>query len=294
MPLKHATETFLIFLLGVVIAFTGLLVATLPDFPLGMIPGVILLVVTILYPVSLLRLLRRNRADYTFRWLHWMPALMMFVWLILQGLMYFFQPTTIFLAIYTWGWTLPLVTLGFLMIALFCLRVIRRRVVRLVLLTLAFVPFVVAAVVSEQGFNWDHEVAQVLWEGEWWERMYEGISGSGIQVALQREDLASEKNLSVSSDPAEEAWRERLRAFERRRERIASRLDEEEGGTESAASSTASSSQAETGTGKELRQVATMPDALPSAGAGMGAFGLTMLLSYFGVLHVRARRRLTL
>ena len=301
MPLKHATETFLVFLLGVLIALTGLLVATLPPFPLGTLPGLVLLAVTLLYPLSLLSLLRRNRADYTFRWLHWVPAGMVLLWFALQGLVVLIPSLVVLLSMYTWGWTLPLVALGFLALAVFCLRVIRRRGLRVCLLAVAFIPFVAGAVMSEQKFHWDREVAALLWGQEWWLRVQHGITGSGaMQVAMEEGMASSDKNLEESADPDEEAWRERLRAFERRRERIAARLlhqgDDEEEMEEENVTSESSSDEAVlepayTGTGRELREVATLPDALPSAGAGVGAMGLTLFLSYCGLLHQRAKKR---
>ena len=81
MPLKHTTETFLVFLLGIVILIVGLLLPTLPDLPAGAVPWTILFVLTLLYPLSLFFLFRNRRADHALRLLHWFPAAMMLVWI---------------------------------------------------------------------------------------------------------------------------------------------------------------------------------------------------------------------
>src|SRR3989338_4009325 len=81
MPLKHFTETFLVVLLGAVIALTGLLAATLPPLPEGALPWGVLFVLSIIYPLLLLPLFQRRRADNSFRLLHWFPAMLLLVWL---------------------------------------------------------------------------------------------------------------------------------------------------------------------------------------------------------------------
>ena len=85
MPLKHFTETFLVVVLGAVIALTGLLTATLPNLPDGALPWAVLFILSVVYPLSLYSLFQRRRADNTFRNLHWFPAGMLLVWLMLQG-----------------------------------------------------------------------------------------------------------------------------------------------------------------------------------------------------------------
>jgi len=292
MPLKHTTETFFVFLLGVVIALTGILLATLPSLPDGVLPAGLLGLITIVYPLILSPMFRKNRADHLFRMLHWFPFMMVLIWFVIEMAAQYVSLARTVSDAYVWGWTLPLVALGFLSIFFFCLHVIRRRVPRIFLLLATFIPFVALAMVSESGANWDQELASILWDHEMWVMLNERMSGTGSRVEVAK--LDEEKNLEVSEDPAEEAWRERLRAFERRRERIAARLMGDEG--EEAVDDTEVSEVPEeediyTGTGEELREVATLPSSLPTSGAGVGFLGFTMIMGYCGLLHQRARRR---
>ncbi|MFA7681448.1 MAG: hypothetical protein WCX61_00280 [Candidatus Peribacteraceae bacterium] len=288
MPLKHATETFLLFLLGVVIVCTGFLITTLPGLPEGLLPWGVLFALSVLYPLSLVHIFRSNRADYPFRWLHWFPASMLLVWAVLE-----FLDTSSSLPMASvshwvfWGWGLPLVTLGFLLAVVFCLRVIRRWKLRIVLLLIAFIPFTVLAAFSQSGYHWDREVADILWAANWWSALDQRISGTGGKLPEVAYVSSDGKNLEESDDPGEEAWRARLRLFERRRERIAAGLTEDEETAEVPAEAV----DPQSGTGMEFRQVSSMPSHLPSAGAGVGALGLTMLMGYCGVLHQRARKR---
>ena len=103
MPLKHATETFLVFLLGAVILLTGLLLSTLPDLPAGAVPWTILFVLSILYPLALFALFRRRRADHAFRLLHWFPALMLLLWLGVEIVALEVPRAYSFIGWYTWG-----------------------------------------------------------------------------------------------------------------------------------------------------------------------------------------------
>jgi hypothetical protein len=303
MPLKHPTETFLVFLLAIAIALTGLLLSTLPSLPSGMLPWVALFAVTIIYPLGLTPLFRRNRADYPFRWLHWFPALMTLGWFVSQLISQsrgFDQATSV----YTWAWTLVPVALGILLIALFCLSVIRRRWPRLALLALVLVPFAAFAVVSHSGPRWDREIAAILWDAQWWEEIGKSLTGTGsrMQAALN----GTGKNLDVSKDPSEEAWRERLRVFERRRERISDRLERaSEKGTEIAADITMDEKDLqkssddkkemvkgmETGTGMEYREAETQPTRLPQSGMELGFMGMLMASLYAGTVHRRAAKR---
>ncbi|KKW38624.1 MAG: hypothetical protein UY85_C0027G0001 [Candidatus Peribacteria bacterium GW2011_GWB1_54_5] len=75
MPLKHTTETLLVFLLGTATVVTGIIIPSLTAPDMGIAPWAIVFVLAIAYPLALSGLFRRNRADYAFRLLHWMPAL---------------------------------------------------------------------------------------------------------------------------------------------------------------------------------------------------------------------------
>src|SRR3989344_1550546 len=106
MPLKHLTETVLIVVLGIITIVTGILTDTLPLLPNGIIPWAILLGATLLYPLVLYPLLRSNRADYFFRALHFAPAFMVLLWLLIQVVALRDPSFLIIHQGYTWGWTL--------------------------------------------------------------------------------------------------------------------------------------------------------------------------------------------
>jgi len=308
MPLKHATETFLVFLLGVAIALAGLFTSTLPDLPDGAFPWAILLALTILYPLLFTRLFRRNRADYAFRWLHWFPVLIVALWMVLQIGSSTYESLEKASQLYTWGWSLPVVGVGIVAVAIFCLNVIRRRVPRITLLLVIFVPFVAVAIMSQRQYHWEGELASVLWEGEWLVQLQNGISGTGagVEVAMkdsidEKEEIEPDKNLEKSEDEAEEAWRERLRAFERRRQMIALQVEGEPASAEATAGreeeepgpQETPSPDPKTGTGREFREAKTSPTSLPNAGGGIGFLSLTMMMAYCGVLHQRAKKRVS-
>ncbi len=297
MPLKHTTETLLVFILGLVVAIFGVLTASLPGLPSGGLPWGILLALAILYPLGLYPLFKKNRADYAFRWLHWFPAFILLLWLGIEVSAKVFDPAVKLQSLYQWGFTFGLVTLGFIGIAAFCLHVIRRRLPRLLLLLVVFVPFVVVAFAGERDRGWNKMIAGVLWEADFWTTVQNGISGTGSEIAMKDSEP---KNLSSSEDPAEEAWRERLRVFERRRQRLEERAQEQ---SFVAAEENEESKRAEdliarvedeepkTGTGREIREVETLPNTLPSSGFGVGVLGMTMFMGYCGVIHSRARKR---
>ncbi|MBU2213239.1 hypothetical protein KKC44_05380 [Patescibacteria group bacterium] len=287
MPLKHATETLLVFLLGVFLVIIGVLTATLPSLPEGALPWGVLIVIAVLYPLVLTQVFRRNRADYAFRWLHWFPAFILLLWLGLELIGIISPSAKVASSAFTWGWTLPFVALGFVGVIAFCLHVIRRRIPRILLLLAVFLPFVVLATINERGGQWEQKLAQVLWEAQWMHGLNGTMTGTGTEIAM--EDEREPKNLDESEDPAEEAWRERLRAFEERRQQIAIKMAEQE--QERGAQGPQETPAPSTGTGREFREAITSPTALPSSGAGAGFLGLTMLMGYCGVLHQRVRRR---
>ncbi|MDP7247562.1 MAG: hypothetical protein QF741_02980 [Candidatus Peribacteraceae bacterium] len=291
MPLKHATETVLVFVLGLVIAIFGVLAATLPPLPQGGLPWVVLLAIAVLYPLSLTHLFKKNRADYAFRWLHWFPVLILLLWLIIEIVAKVYEPARSVQAYYQWGWSFGLVAIGILGIMIFCLRVIRRRLPRTLLLLAVFVPFAVLAFAGEGQRNWNGVLASALWDASLWNDIQQGISGTGsVEVAFDDKEA---KNLSTSENPAEEAWRERLREFERRRQEIAQQANEEKPAEPVPAPEPAPEPEpaTKTGTGTEYREAKTEPVALPSSGAGVGLIAMTMISGYCGLVHRRAKRR---
>ena len=141
MPLKHHTETALLVLLGCIVALTGMALSVLPALPLGFSYWCVLFILALAYPLLLRRSFRVNRADYEFRLLHWLPALMVLMWLLFA----FLDSWSHLFSILRLGlfslWSLPLVFFSILLIILFCLSVLRRsrqRITALVVLLIAF------------------------------------------------------------------------------------------------------------------------------------------------------------
>ena len=276
MPLKHFTETFLVVVLGAVIALTGLLTATLPSLPDGALPWAVLFIVSIVYPLSLYSLFQRRRADNSFRNLHWFPAVILLVWLALQGVVVGSTVENESVVLYSWGWTLAPVLLGFVFLVLFCLKVIRRRTPRLIFLGLILIPFAAAAFLSEQEGHWETELATVLWSGDFWSVDETGFLASWIEST-------EEKNLEPSEDEQEEDWRERLRMQERREQRIAARVDTGDEDTPVEESSSSA--------GREYESVSSRPSELPNSGFGWNLIILTMIAAYCATLNESARKR---
>lgn len=288
MPLKHATETFFVFLLGVVILLTGLLLPTLPDLPAGAVPWTILFILSVLYPLSLFLLFRRRRADHAFRLLHWFPALLLLLWLGLEVAALQFPRALLVVSFYTWGWTLPAVTVSFILLLSYCLQVVRRRVPRVTLLLLAFIPFVGGALANERTVQWDQQLASVLWGGEWLTQL-EGKEIFGVRLAGR---LPTKQNLSASSDAGEEQWRDKLRqAEEQRKEAREKRLAAASSLSASSLVALVPSSTSSASSGTAFKDAKTLPAKLPSSGPEMAAFVLLMCAGYTAVLHDRARRR---
>ena len=103
MPLKHLTETVLVALLGAVVILTGIALSTLPFFPPGVLPWLLVFILTLAYPAAVYPLLKNNRADYEFRALHFLPALAALLWLFFATLMLRFPRFAVLLSILTFG-----------------------------------------------------------------------------------------------------------------------------------------------------------------------------------------------
>lgn len=294
MPLKHATETFLVLLLGVMILVTGLLLSTLPDLPLGILPWLLLFILSLIYPIALLPFLKSNRADYSFRWLHWTPAIMLLLWIILQFLSLTFYRILFLADLLTWSWALLGVTLAFVLLIAYCFQVVRRRNPRIGLLLLFYVLFAGMGIASSEAFSWGDELQAFLWERPVWDDLAKRhVTGSSSLLGWLVG--GPEGSLEPSEDVKEERWREQMRALERRRERIRERLKQREADILAGRSSSSilvdGSDRSETGTGKELSEVDTKPTKLPSSGGGFETLAMGMLALYTGTLHKRAARR---
>lgn len=308
MPLKHPTETVLVFLLGLVTILTGFVLTTLPDLPPGILPWFIVFVLTLAYPAALYPLLKNNRADYEFRLLHFAPAFMALLWLVLSVASLRFPAAAWFQHVYLFGWTLPLVTIAFLLLVLFCLNVIRRRVSRLVLLAILFVPYVALALTDEVKFHGSAQIASALWQGSWW-----NITGA----QQGSEPSASGKNLAFSSYPDEEQWRQKLRQFEEGRSSTSAVASSSSKSSSSSIRSSLSSSSSSFVSSSSSSSVSSSsivrssssstssllayaqasssskPPHLPSAGPEeISILAVSLGGLYMGVLHARAKRRM--
>jgi hypothetical protein len=201
MPLKHDTETVMVIVLALLIGLAGAVAAFLPPLTVSMWPWAVAFVIAIAYPLFLYPVLKERRADYEFRALHFMPALILLVWMALDLLATYRPQWQMLQSLYTWGWAIAIVAAAFVLLAIFCLRVIRQRLPRLGLLLAAFLLFVFLSQMSER-FDWDRQLAM-----QWWN----GSTGSGLVAG----------NLDSSTDPGEEQWRAQLRMMEKRRQELA-------------------------------------------------------------------------
>jgi hypothetical protein len=196
MPLKHFTETVLVLALAAAIVIAGVLTATLPPLPTGFVPSLFLLGIAFAYPFALAGMLKRNRADYSFRALHFAPAVIVGIWLLFQVLILVLPQLGSFIGFYTWGWTLPAVLVALVLLALFCLHVIRRQIPRLTGIAALFALFAIFAVAGESNIQWKGQIAATLW------RPFEAgtaLSRSGSQVAVMTQSSSSSSASTRSS-----------------------------------------------------------------------------------------------
>ncbi len=277
MPLKHLTETVLVVALALVTIITGVIVSTLPHIPGGFFPWTIIFVATVLSPALVYPILKNNRADYAFRALHFAPVTITIVWMFIEIAMLKQPRVDILHRIYTWGWSAPAVAFTFLLLAVFCLQVIRRRVPRIALLVLFFVPFIASAYASENYTHWNTQLAALLWQTK---EPVEIAQNSGSSMsAMLSQSSKGEKNLASSSVPEEEAWRQKLREVEQGKTHSVTA----QGPLQGIRAATNLS-------GEGTKIVAHKRTRLPKSGGEMEAMGLLAVAAFAGTLHRRARR----
>ncbi len=102
-----------------------------------------------LYPIVLMPTFRSNRADYEFRLFHWFPAGIFVLWMLFQVIDPYWEWFHILNLGFFSFWSLPVVALGLGLGAAFSIHVLRRRNVRVTLLTLLLVAFTVGAALAE-------------------------------------------------------------------------------------------------------------------------------------------------
>ncbi|TSC79407.1 MAG: hypothetical protein G01um101425_687 [Candidatus Peregrinibacteria bacterium Gr01-1014_25] len=286
MPLKHATETLLVVGLGIAIALCGILLAVLPPLGISVWPWALLFLFAVLYPAVLYPLLRRRRAEYAFRALHWFPAALCLLWLAAQLLTEVVPSVFRVTDTLTWGWSSPGVALGLLLLAWFSLAVVRQRARRLGVIALLALGF---AGVAVAGRAWHmQERAQFA-----------------LASLLSSAEIAADTvpNLAHSSDEREENWRMSMRRRMRREERLNDRGDV---AAHDSLSATVQAAQSQTSAliattkpsrrGNEAlsfgRRVVDAPPRLSHTGPeATGVLLLGLLAAYCGVLHVRVQRR---
>ena len=154
MPLKHVTETAYLVFLGLVICAAGFLASMLPALPEGLKYWVLCFSVFSVYPIFLMPTFRHNRADYEFRLLHWFPSIIFVLWIVFQII----DPFWVWFHILRLGffsiWSLPLVALGLGSGIAFSLHVLRRRTIRVTMLSIFLALFTVGAAMGEtKGWN---------------------------------------------------------------------------------------------------------------------------------------------
>ena len=154
MPLKHSQETAYLAFLALMICLFGFAISLLPHVPQGLSYGMTLFAISVVYPIFLLRTFKANRADYEFRLLHWFPAGMCALWILLQ----YTAPLAHWIYVLQLGffflWSLPLVALGLSFIGLFAVHVIRRSKGRVLLMSIFCILFTVGALAAEsKGWN---------------------------------------------------------------------------------------------------------------------------------------------
>lgn len=255
MPLKHGTETALVFFLGLMIALAGAAAAFLPPVSVAAWPWAVAFVIAVIYPLALYPLLRQARAEYEFRALHFAPALILLVWLVLDLLASFRPSLQPLQTSFTWGWSLPAVLLFFSLLLIFCLHVIRRRLPRTAILVGLLIPFVALSQWSQRQ-QWDRDLAMALWDGE--------LTGSG--------------NLAPSEDKVEEQWRAQLRAMQNRSRQLA-----QQGSSSSmmtSRSSAQSSKMIAVQTSSASSNSVKPPPKLPTSGFGFEGIALTLAAGF--------------
>src|SRR3989344_2764931 len=321
MPLKHRTETRLVIVLGLAMALAGFVMAVLPPLPAGFIPWAGAFIVTLVYPLLLYPLFRRDRADYVFRLLHWVPAGMLLLWLLLQMVSRYWPASLPVLAWYTWGFGFVPVALGILALINYCLDVVRQRVPRVPVLFLVWVLFAFGALRgSAMGESTERWLAAMFMQQPPIIADNSGSSASDVsQSSFSSKPIISSslKTMSSSPKPASSSVRSSSRPSEVATASAISskpRASAKSGASEAAVEASSSEERLSfwqwiIGSGDDqgdddaaatssrptsvsLRSVSSRPSALPDSGFGWGAIALTLCGLYTATLHRKTKQRL--
>lgn len=273
MPLKHDTETRLTILLGAMIALAGCVCAFLPPVSVSVWPWGVSIGLSVAYPLLLYPFLQSRRADTPFRLLHFFPAFLLLLWVLLELIASAVPAMQIWQTIYTLGWSAAGVLVGFALLIAFCVRVLRQRTARIFALLTLLVLFLALGTWSDK-HDWDRLLATTLWNGRRFAVLDSGATG----------------NLLHSSDPLEEQWRIELRLMEQRRMALVrgatgSLADVAVRAPERGAHIASTVVRAQTGT--EL----LTPPHLPTSGFGMETLVLVCAAGACTAVHHKSMRR---
>lgn len=248
--------------LALVMCISGFLIGVLPDLPFAFPYWLLIALLTLVYPLALSRTFKTNRADYEFRMLHWLPFIMSILWIAFQ----FLGPKAKILKIFQMGffflWSLPLVAVGIAFLIIFSVHVIRRRRIRIIVLSIFLALFTIGAVTSE-AMGFDYHIRRAMYPPY-----------PKLMATVQ--DTANNLRIAIAT------------------------LTGTAGETPSSASSSSSSvrsmlavatSSAATITSSSLSSV--RPTKLPASGPPetAGMLGVTLLGLYMASVHMRAKKR---
>lgn len=278
-PLKHLTETAHILVLGLFICVLGFFLALIPEGKAGLPYWSILLTVSVLYPVFFIQKFRVNRADYELRLLHWFPAGMVVLWLILQGIGPRFWIGHILALGFLFLWSLPLVALGLLFLILFSYHVVRRRNTRIWLLSIFLALFTLGSAAAEaQG--WNERVKRFVFKATPLETFR--------SIGTYFQDLQGSLAFGITATPSS-AVSASYSSSHSSQTMVATAVSS----TSSSFSSVSSSLMMRSSEYALPPPIATRkPNNLTSSGPeDIVLIGVTMLALYAGILHARARKR---
>lgn len=268
MPLKHATETRLVVVLGGAIIGVGFALRLLPPPPDGAFFLGGLLLLTLGYPLCLLPLFRARRADYALRFLHFLPFLLLLIWSVFPMVRLPGVPADALMQWYAWKHGFLPIVGSLLLLFLYCLHVIRQRISR----SVAFILFLFLFVVAVRGEGGAWRIPFGSWRNL--------VAFSPPEISL--ESASPTVNTEPSSSLGEEVWRMRLRRMHRRQGRLL-----EDDGLVDRPSLPAKGVPVLLQAGSS----SSTPPTLVSSGIGL-EWGIVLLLAlYTGVLHARTRRR---
>jgi hypothetical protein len=295
MPLKHATETALVFLLGAVVLITGLVAALLP--PPAQAPAwwAIAIIAALAYPLALYPVFKSRRADYPFRALHFAPLAILLIRFALEFGAGFVPALKTVAALYVLAWTAPALIVVFALLIIFCWQVLRQRGQRIRFLLATLIPFVLFGALARNVPPSPVGPPIVALNGS-----------SASSVSSVSSSASSDTIIAVqpSTQPSEEAWRMQLRRRERRSSRIAAREERiAEGdwaglirgakdGVAAIAGLLGGGAMSSSGTSSSSGIiVAVQPPNLPASGPELAMLGIPLLAGYCTVLQKRAARR---